>query len=656
MPNTAAPSGTPQLYALVNQHDNDNDDDFELNDETQSLTSSGPQHASNTTNLLSRSTAITLSLCLLCSLLTLVATSYVTLTNHEQIVDWLNGDTPSSIRPPSQSPFSVQSATQSLFKDTPIATLFPSLVSPTTDSPTASDIRYHAVSTTEPLHPLHPPTHVSTLFNASASSLPVYIADTHIDHTQTRQAYQLLDQALAGAQLWPGRVDLMVRTTTFSATILPLMFQSIELFWPRNIGRCIVVADELPKDRWQVPLSMPDWCELHYEYVLPEMANRGRWAMQWHDFWGDNYTSADYVAVADTDSYFTYKITPDILFDPQGRVRMSIDKDFQRGLYDFDTKWWVGDNVSAVAAATPNMAHLLRYYPINFMQNLPVVMPTELYPAFRQYIVSKHGNANLTFFDAINKDFLEHHMRDPSQFCILGNYWQYFSPPALRNRLHIVLTDHSTLDIDRQQLGLPSTNGTDALEKTYQIFMKATVHVPHSSYYRGSPSVPKKHPDDKIDPPSLYDFTQKLQHIGLCQSKKHWHHIDSSIRAMSCSIHTADDLALHMDMSMLYAYHESGWHMNMHRRDLSIPHAYEAKWGWMGDIVNAAYEGGLQAAIDVAKRFPTHVEWDREQTRLQLQAAERIAQLKKEFEQKQLERQLSNSSSAPTQSQPAQQQ
>ena len=435
---------------------------------------------------------------------------------------------------------------------------------------------------------------------------------------------------MAAADKWPGRVDLMVRTTTFSAMILPLMFQSIDMYWPRNIGRCIVVADELYKDRWQMRFTMPDWCELHFEYVLPEMQDRGRWAMQWHDFWGDNYTSADYVAVADTDSYFTYKITPDVLFDAQGRVAMSIDKNFQRGLYEKDTIWWLGNESLANASGTAQMEHLLPYYPLNFMQNLPVVMPTEMYAHFREYVMSVHGHdeRNLTHFDAVNKDFMPK-MNDPSQFCILGNYWAYFSPPHLRNKLHIVLTDHSSFHVDRQLLGLPPIpEPVDPLELTYQIFMKATVHVPHNSYYRGHPSVHRRHPEDKLDPPSLYEFTYKQFHVATCQVQKHWKHIDKALHASLCSTLTADELALHMDLSMLYCYMESGWVMNMHRRDLSIPHAYEAKWGWLGEIVNAGWgKGGLEAAVAVVKRYPTHVEWDREQTRLKVVAEKEAARL-----------------------------
>ena len=594
----SAITGTPPLYSAVAQSDLVSN--FGMDDERRHHTSAGPDDdLSKRFRVFSRSSCLTLSLCVLCSLVTFMVT--ITVDSGGQASDWL--------------PTAGQ-CQQHTNKGAPIPDSHTFL--PSTHSLPGAYTSYSALSTAKPLHSPLPPSHNSTSYHTNASDLPLYISTTHVDHTQTARAYHLIDQAMAGAGRWPGRVDLMVRTTTFSVVILPLMFQSIELFWPKNIGRCIVVADELYKDRWQMRFSMPEWCELHFEYVLPEMAERGRWAMQWHDFWGDNYTSADYVAVADTDSYFTYKITPDVLFDAQGRVVMSIDKDFQRGLYEKDTVWWLGDQAAATAAANANMSHLLPNYPLNFMQNLPIVMPTEMYPAFREYVMSRHRTDELTHFDAVNKDFMPK-MVDPSQFCILGNYWLYFAPPHIRNKLHIVYTDHSTLDIDRQLLGLPAV-GDDALERTYQIFLKATVHVPHNSYYRGHPTVKRKHPEDKIDPPSLYDFTQKQFHTAVCESQKHWQHIDQPLRAALCSGVTADDRTLHMDLSMLYCYFESGWIGNMHRRDLSVPHAYEAKWGWMGEIVNAGYKYGLDAAIKKVRQYPTHVEWDREQQRLKAEA------------------------------------
>ena len=622
---------TTTRYALVAQGEAASE--FPLDDESAG-TSSEPQPVGDDNSpgcrggsfVVSHCTCLTVSLCLLCSLLTLVATLYGTLAHHALVVEWLNDVLPQTMH--GQWQFTLRSANMtSLSHDATPGSALPTSFTPSTSQPFTpvreSFHTYYALSSA-PVNSSHPPFHTSTLYNATAPSLPSYITSTFIDHTQTRQAFHVIDEAIAAAGRWPGRVDLMVRTTVFSVTILPLMFQSIELFWPRNVGRCIVVADESHVDRWQMRFNLPEWCELHYETVLPEMIGKGRWAMQWHDFWGDNFTRADYVAVMDTDSYFTYKITPDVLFDAQGRVLMSIDHTFQRGMYDTDTQWWLGDGSKASAAATSNMSHLVQHYPINFMQNLPIVMPTALYPAFRQYVVDHHAadaDAAATghHFDGINKLFMQLHYHDPSQFCILGNYWLYFSPPHLRSQLHIVLTDHSTLDIDRQQLGLPLANG-DPMEKVYQIFMKATVHVPHNSYYRGHPSVIKRHPEDKIDPPSLYTFSQQQFHTALCEAQKYWLHIDRAIWSMLCNRVTDDDRALHMDLSMLYCYVESSWHMNRHRRDLTTPHAYQAKWAWMGEIVNAAYQNGLQAAIDVVRRYPTHVEWDREQQRLQREA------------------------------------
>ena len=65
---------------------------------------------------------------------------------------------------------------------------------------------------------------------------------------------------LLSSSLWPGRVDLLIRAyVSPNFFLLGLLFQSIDLMWPKGIGDVILVLDE--KDQ-VVHHIVPHWVKV----------------------------------------------------------------------------------------------------------------------------------------------------------------------------------------------------------------------------------------------------------------------------------------------------------------------------------------------------------------------------------------------------------
>lgn len=128
-----------------------------------------------------------------------------------------------------------------------------------------------------------------------------------------RTVQQVMDEYdVKLASQWPKgiTVDLFIRTGSRDCGLLPPLFKSIELFWPKGIGKIVVVVD--PQDLELVASIIPDYAEIHFESFIPGIP--ARLANQMTNFWVDNYTNADYVACIDSDLVLMTKVTPDLIF------------------------------------------------------------------------------------------------------------------------------------------------------------------------------------------------------------------------------------------------------------------------------------------------------------------------------------------------------
>ena len=418
---------------------------------------------------------------------------------------------------------------------------------------------------------------VESSFHSAACAFP-----EQKDSIAARHA--LLDEAMMAAGGWPGRVDLMIRAFAGVAIWLQLMLRSIELFWPRNIGRVILVMDASRQDRQVVEALVPDFVSVYYEAFPPGLAGNGRWAQQWHDLWADNYTDADFIAIADTDSLFLQKVTPDLFFSPSGQAIQFLQSDFQPGLFDLGTQWWLGNKSTPILDVDAALASL---YPLNFMQTLPVIFPVPLFPAFRAAMMRRFDKP---YFDAVNQQFMsERHTLtsgEPSQFCILGNYWAYFSPEPIRRLLQLKLSDR----LPAETLHELTTNATSTSEAVMRAVRDVTL--------RASSHVKWVYHDTPFQP--LLSKVLPVLSTGICLARP------------GCEPEV-EELKQHSWQMLTYANQGTTlWMVARHRLELVMQWVIRARQRWLAAVVQTACLQGMEAAVQLLTAHPTAIgygEW-----------------------------------------------
>ncbi|CAI5472959.1 unnamed protein product [Closterium sp. Yama58-4] len=235
---------------------------------------------------------------------------------------------------------------------------------------------------------------------------------------------------------WP-RKDLVIRTyLSEKIFLLYSLLTSVELMWPRGIGRVVVVLDE--GDDVAMHL-MPPWVQVKYERNYLKLP--GKILQQWSYGWVDNYTLAPFVAIADDDIIFNLKVTPFLLFnlsDPsQGRPYLIGSKD--QGYHRPSTDFLLGR----------------RAYAGNFMVQLPLLLPRGAVRGYREAVGAAHPKMAGGYDEAVQW-WAEHggQYRDQIAHTVMGNYlWN-----NERDKMEFALewTDHTP--IPRVGVHLPYTN------------------------------------------------------------------------------------------------------------------------------------------------------------------------------------------------------
>ena len=251
-----------------------------------------------------------------------------------------------------------------------------------------------------------------------------------------------MDEAFMALNRWPGTIDLLVRTHWRAIANMNTLFDSIELFWPKNLGRCIVVMDSHSQRDFYINVQLPSWCEVMYEEVNEDNKRIGYWLQQYSNFWSDNYTTADYVAIFDSDSALNSPVTPDMLFDEYNKVIMFADPSFEKGRFDIPNSKLLGN--PALDEHHPN--HTLSKdpnwrYPINLMNNLPLLFHRTVFESFREYCLYVHRADQHVNFEALNRWGLQDGLDKGSQMSALNNYWAFLAPNHLRDMVHVLWQD-----------------------------------------------------------------------------------------------------------------------------------------------------------------------------------------------------------------------
>lgn len=173
----------------------------------------------------------------------------------------------------------------------------------------------------------------------------------------------------------PPTVDLYVRAGSAASYELQWFWASVELYWPTFLGRVIVVLDKDDKpnvDRL-VPALTNHSILVAYEPV-PNMAGRIFNQVSYLNL--DRYSSSEYVVTMDSDCVFTRPVTPDTLFDADGRLILVKNTVFQKTEWDGDQKYFTG-----VSDADYGQS----------MTTQPVAFKVASFKAYREYIQTKYG-------------------------------------------------------------------------------------------------------------------------------------------------------------------------------------------------------------------------------------------------------------------------
>ena len=146
-----------------------------------------------------------------------------------------------------------------------------------------------------------------------------------------------------------GTVDLWVRTGCNGAREARYLFESVELFWPRGVGKVVVVLDV--KDAaivgHIVPTQTAHAYDVRYEHVpcMPaRVFNQVSYLM------ADRYSTADVIVTIDSDCVLHSPVTPRLLFR-DGRVRLPHYDRVPGG--HVERAWWSVSRGRARSSTTP---------------------------------------------------------------------------------------------------------------------------------------------------------------------------------------------------------------------------------------------------------------------------------------------------------------
>ena len=193
-------------------------------------------------------------------------------------------------------------------------------------------------------------------------------------------------------------LELYLRMTTAKPSLQryyeSLLVQSMRYFWPDNFSMVVVLdyerhEDHLFADYIRQRFPFPNIC---YMDPITQVKYSGKDRMQRDMFYPEKCTSKKYVGFLDTDTVFTSRVIPELLFDNGKPIII--------GLYGNVTSadWGM------VAETTTNIFKTKEV--MSCMANFPVIMKVEHLVKLREYVEKLHG---MTFDEILQRkkvDFL----------------------------------------------------------------------------------------------------------------------------------------------------------------------------------------------------------------------------------------------------------
>jgi len=200
-----------------------------------------------------------------------------------------------------------------------------------------------------------------------------------------KDTVEVVQEALRHAwRRWDKRarpIDLFVRTGCRGAAEARLLFESVELFWPRGIGHVVVVLDE--GDAAVATKSILPAQTKHSYRVFFERppCMPGRVFNQVSYLMADHYSSADTIVTIDSDCIVHSPVTPDLLFDEGGSILLPWSPKFQKGFWNNAVEYFTGPGT----------------YLGHSMVSQPITIHRSTLQAYRRWYADEHGGRCLLY-------------------------------------------------------------------------------------------------------------------------------------------------------------------------------------------------------------------------------------------------------------------
>jgi hypothetical protein len=231
-------------------------------------------------------------------------------------------------------------------------------------------------------------------------------------------------------------IDLIVPVDHRAVALLHAFFLSVDLFWPRGIGRKVLILDKGQSAIATLVTAGSGW-EVVYEDFPSELQSLGGWLRsQWSALNSEKWSSAKYLAYCDLDSPFSTKVTPDLLFAEGEKIRIIGNYEWQQKLWGPSFRFWLNDSDGKEAPY------------INSMTQLPQLWPRDILKPMRQFFEQKRGASFTESLILWNRTAIDSHMAGASMvahYALKSDEWKWRfvlvneakDAPVLRFAVHI---------------------------------------------------------------------------------------------------------------------------------------------------------------------------------------------------------------------------
>jgi hypothetical protein len=174
----------------------------------------------------------------------------------------------------------------------------------------------------------------------------------------------------------PPHIDLYVRAGCNAGDELKYLMLTVELFWPRFLGDIVIVLDygnDVALEEIMYLSKLKHSAFIVYEHCP---CNPARVFNQYSYITLDRHSDSQFVVTIDSDCAFHTPVTPDVLFNDRGELKLAVAFNFQKQL-------WANASKMVTGVSNENYGHAMVTQPVAFI--------TSTLPRYREWIWQTRG-------------------------------------------------------------------------------------------------------------------------------------------------------------------------------------------------------------------------------------------------------------------------